>query len=112
MRLLYFLVGLALMLVGLYFLGKNVVFTTSAYPWWRGIAADVSVISLAVGVFILIMLPAQVKLLGWIAVSFGVVCVFASSRAILNPTSLWQFFISLGAMTMGYKMMATRRSPF
>lgn len=112
MRALYFIIGLALMLVGIYFLGKNVIFTTSAYPWWRGIAADLSVISLSVGMFMLIFLPGDAKLFGWFVVGFGVVCVFASSRAILNPTSLWQFFLSLGAMSYGYKMMTTRRRPF
>ena len=40
MRALYFIAGLALMLLGIYFLGQNVIFTTHAYPWWRGIAAD------------------------------------------------------------------------
>ncbi|MBF2034674.1 MAG: hypothetical protein IGR92_04150 [Leptolyngbyaceae cyanobacterium T60_A2020_046] len=112
MRGLYFLIGLGLMLLGVYFLGQNIFFTTYASPWWRGIAADLSVLSLCIGVFTLVFLPGDAKLFGWLAVGFGIVCVFASSRAILNSTSLWQFFVSLGVMGCGYKMMTTRRSLF
>ncbi|NJL49410.1 MAG: hypothetical protein HC929_20650 [Leptolyngbyaceae cyanobacterium SM2_5_2] len=108
MRFLSYILGLALILVGLYFLGKNIIFTTHAYPWWRSVAADLSVISLCIGVFALVFLPSSAKALGWVAVAFGVVCVFASSRAILNPTSLWQFFVSLTAMGFGYKMLTAR----
>jgi hypothetical protein len=108
MRFLSYILGIALILLGIYFLGKNIIFTTQAYPWWRGIAADLSVISLCIGVFALVFLPPQIKPLGWVAVAFGVVCVFASSRAILNPTSLWQFFLSLTAMGFGYKLLTSR----
>lgn len=112
MRALYFLLGLGLMLLGVYFLGKNILFTTHAYPWWRGIAADISVLSLCIGTFMLVFLKGDAKSLGWIAVSFGVVCVFLSSRAILNPTSLWQFLVAFGSMSFGYKLMTTQRNPF
>ena len=112
MRLLTPLLGFALMILGIYFLGKNIFFTTSAYPWWRGIAADLSVLSLAVGVFMLVCLPSGAKSVGWVAIAFGIICVFASSRAILNPTSLWQFLVSLLCMGYGYQMLTTRRLPF
>ncbi|MDB9529797.1 hypothetical protein PN498_27670 [Oscillatoria sp. CS-180] len=112
MRWLYFFAGLALMLLGIYFLGQNILFTTHAYPWWRGIAADLSVVSLCLGLFMIVFLKGDARTLGWIAVGFGIVCVFVSSRAILNTTSLWQFFLAFGAMSFGYKMMMTRRSPF
>ncbi|MBD2259654.1 hypothetical protein [Pseudanabaena sp. FACHB-2040] len=112
MRFFSYIFGLALILLGIYFLGKNIVFTTHAYPWWRGIAADVSVLSLCIGVFALVFLPSAVKSLGWVAVAFGIICVFASSRAILSPTSLWQFFLSLTMMGIGYKMLTRRRRLF
>jgi hypothetical protein len=38
----------------------------------------------------------------------GILCVFLSSRAILNPTSLWQFFVALMAIGFGYKLLTTR----
>jgi hypothetical protein len=108
MRLLTPLIGFALMIFGLYFLGQNIFFTTYASPWWRGVAANMSVLSLTAGVFMLVFLPAGARVLGWVAIAFGIICVFASSRAILNPTSLWQFVISLMAMSFGYKMMTAR----
>jgi hypothetical protein len=40
MRFLALFGGLALILLGIYFLGSNIIFTTHAYPWWRGVAAD------------------------------------------------------------------------
>lgn len=83
MRFLFQLIGVMLILLGVYLLGKNIFFTTYAYPWWRGIAADLSVLSLCLGMFALIFMPGDAKLLGWVAVGFGIVCVFASSRAIL-----------------------------
>jgi len=100
--------GLALILLGIYFLGTNIIFTTHAYPWWRGVAADLSIISLCLGVLVLVFLPSSLKSYGWLGVIAGILCVFLSSRAILNPTSLWQFFVSLSAIGFGYKLLTTR----
>ena len=88
MRFFSYILGIALILLGVYFLGKNIVFTTQAYPWWRGIAADLSVISLCIGVFALVFLPFAMTPWCGLAVAFGMVCFLASSRAIWNPTSL------------------------
>ncbi len=101
------LIGLILIGVGLYFLGNNIFFTTSVYPyWWRGIAADGSILALISGVMMLVFLPPHQKSWGWIPIFVGVVLVFVSSRAILNPTSLWQFLISFASMTVGYKLFS------
>jgi ABC-type transport system involved in multi-copper enzyme maturation permease subunit len=108
MRFLALFGGLALILLGIYFLGSNIIFTTHAYPWWRGVAADLSVISLGLGVLVLIFLPSSLKSYGWLGVITGILCVFLSSRAILNPTSLWQFFVALMAIGFGYKLLTTR----
>jgi hypothetical protein len=109
MKFFYQLIGIALMLLGVYFLGRNIVFTTSAYPYfWRGIAADLSVLSLTSGVIGLFMLPTTQKFLGWVLIGFGIVFVFYSSRAVLNPTSLWQFFVSIVAMVGGFKLLTDR----
>jgi len=113
MRFLVQLLGFALILLGVYFLGRNIIFTTNAYPYfWRGLSADLSIFCLVLGVLWLVIVPVGAKNLGWIFVIAGIVFVFGSSRAILNPTSLWQFFISFAAMTLGYRMLATGRSPF
>ncbi|MGB3612921.1 MAG: hypothetical protein WBA10_03940 [Elainellaceae cyanobacterium] len=113
MRFLIQLIGFALVLLGVYFLGRNIIFTTNVNPYfWRGIAADLSILCLVLGIVWLVIVPIGAKNFGWIFVGAGIVFVFASSRAILNPTSLWQFFVSFGAMVSGYKMLATGRLPF
>lgn len=111
MRLLVQLLGLVLILFGLYKLGQNIFFTTHAYPYfWRGIAADVSIICLTLGVLMLTLLPlGSLKNIGWIVIGIGIFCIFASSRVVLNPTSLWQYFVSLGSMGYGYRLFSTGR---
>ncbi|WP_353932669.1 hypothetical protein WJM97_08815 [Okeanomitos corallinicola TIOX110] len=106
------ILGFGLLILGIYFVGQNIIFTTNVYPyWWRGIAADTSILALSIGVMILIFFPRGMKELGWIPVVMGIILVFMSSRAILNPTSLWQFFLSLILMSGGYKMFITGRLP-
>lgn len=107
------LIGLMLILLGIYFLGKNIFFTTNPYPyWWRGITADASILALVSGVVLLFALPKDIRDLGWLPIIIGIILVFASSRAILRPTSLWQFLLSIFATVSGYRMLVTGRSPF
>ena len=68
-----------------------------------------SLLFLTAGVLILFFLPRQYKSLGWVGVLIGVLLVFFSSRAILNPTSLWQFFVSLAFFVGGYQLLTTGR---
>ena len=50
MRFFYQLLGVGLILLGVYFLGQNIVFTSNPSPYfWRGISADVSIFALTVG---------------------------------------------------------------
>nr|WP_216595618.1 hypothetical protein [Myxosarcina sp. GI1] len=61
MGLLIRLVGLALLLLGIYFLGQNIYFSTNSYPyWWRGIAADASIWFLTAGVLMFFVLKKQI----------------------------------------------------
>jgi uncharacterized membrane protein YqhA len=113
MRFLLRLIGFGLLILGIYFLSQNIFFTTNPYPyWWRGIAADTSVLALISGVLMLVFLPTDSKNLGWILVAIGIILVFLSSKAILNPTSLWQFLLSFSSIAVGYQMLTTGRSPF
>lgn len=109
MRLLFQLMGLILMLFGIYFLGKNIFFTTNVSPYlWRGLAADASIFLLCAGICLLVFMPlGAMKQLGWIFVAAGIVCVFISSRAILSPTSLWQFFVATASMACGFRLFST-----
>ncbi len=54
-------------------------------------------------------LPRNNKEFAWIAIAIGIMAVFLSSRAILQPTSLWQFVISLASFTGGYQLFTTGR---
>ncbi len=110
MRLLFRLIGLALLLLGVYFLGQNIYFTTNVYPyWWRGIAADTSILFVTTGILMFFVLPIRDKLLSGVVISIGIILIFASSRAILNPTSLWQFILSLASFVGGYQLFTTGR---
>lgn len=110
MRFLLRIIGLALLMAGVYFLGQNIYLTTNVSPyWWRGIAADFSVLFLTLGILMLFVLPRGGKNLGWIAVGIGILFVFFGSRVILNPTSLWQFCLSLASFIGGYQLFATGR---
>jgi hypothetical protein len=103
-------IGLVLVLLAIYLLGQNIYFTTNVYPyWWRGIAADASVLFLTAGIILLFFLPSFGKFLGWIALGVGILLVFLSSRAILNPTSLWQFCLSIASFVGGYQLITTGR---
>ncbi|WP_448563271.1 hypothetical protein [Trichothermofontia sp.] len=107
------LIGVALLLLGLYFLGKNIFFTTNVFPYfWRGLAADFSILSLTVGVVMVFTLPREQRSLGWIFVFLGILSVFASSRVLLRPTSLWQFFLAAAAMTVGFQLFDRGRLRF
>jgi len=106
------LIGFGLLIFGIYFLGQNIVFTTHSYGyWWRGIAANVSILAIVAGVLMLIYLPRRDRNLGWIPLIFGIVIVFFNGQAVLNPTSLWQFLISFISIALGYRMLTTGRSP-
>jgi hypothetical protein len=104
-------IGLAALIYGIYFLGKDIVFTSHTYPWWKGIAAEGSIVALMGGILALVFFPKGTKEIGWISIAVGIVLVFISSRAILNPTSLWQFLVSFGMIAGGYKLMVTGQWP-
>lgn len=104
------LLGLALLIIGIYFLGQNIVFTSNIYPyWWSGVAADASILLLTTGILMFFILPRSYKDLAFIAIAIGIIAIFFSSRAILEPTSLWQFVVSLGSFIGGYQLFTTGR---
>lgn len=114
MKILVKLLGLGLVLLGVYFLGKNIFFTTGGYgrSFWRGISADLSVVTLAGGVTCLFALPSEQKKLGWFLIGGAILLIFAGGVAVLKPVSLWQLFISLSSMSAGYQLIRTGRINF
>jgi hypothetical protein len=113
MRLLSKLVGLVLVLVGIYFVGQNIVFTTQVTPyWWRDISATGSVVSVLAGLMLLIFGGRGIRDTGWILVGLGIILVFVSGGVILRPTSLWTFFLAFVALISGFKLITTGRVSF
>ncbi|AFY37818.1 hypothetical protein Lepto7376_1475 [[Leptolyngbya] sp. PCC 7376] len=114
MKILGKLLGLGLILLGVYFLGKNIFFTTGGYyySFWRGISADLAVMTLAGGVACLFAFPSDYKTLGWFLIGGSILLIFAGGTAVLAPVSLWQLFISLGSMSAGYQLIRTGRINF
>lgn len=112
-RLFIKLIGLILLVAGVYYLGQNVVFASSFYRYfWRSIPAAASVLCLMGGVITLIYFYRQAASLGWTLLITGIVLVFLSGGVFLRPTTLWQFVVSFGALTVGFKLMTEGRVRF
>jgi len=110
MRLLTRLLGLILILLGIYFIGQNIFFTTQMSPyWWRDISAAGSVISIIAGLIMTIYFSQELGNVGWILVILGILLVFVSGRVILRPTSLWYFFLSFTSLIAGFSLLRTGR---
>ena len=89
------LLGIALLILGIYFLGQNIIFATRYSPYfWRDVPAGASVLAIMSGVISLLFFSRQTGNLGWVLLGIGVVLVFLSGGVILKPTSLWSFFIA------------------
>ena len=105
-----FFIGLSLILLGLYFLGKNVVFTTRYLPFlWQDISATGAVFCITGGVSSLILADGNFKKAGWIFIFLGVVLVFVNARVFIKPTSLWSFIWGVASMASGFRIMHSQR---
>ncbi|NDJ18177.1 hypothetical protein [Myxacorys almedinensis] len=110
MRSLLKLVGFGLLLLGLYFLGQNVIVATqgSVY-WWRGIPATGSVLAVMSGVFTVLFARSSAKQWGWLLIGLGMILAFLSGGIVLKPMSLWAFSLAFASFAGGYKLMTTGR---
>jgi len=107
------LFGIVLLLAGLYFLGQNIMFSTSYSPYfWRSLPAQGSVLAIMGGVISLLVFPRQTGKFGWVLLIFGVVLVFLSGGIMLKPTSLWNFLIAFTALVSGFKLLTEGRLRF
>jgi len=107
------LIGLALVLVGIYFLGQNILFTTQVSRYWyRDIPATGSILALVSGVLTLLFAGRGAREMGWILVGLGILLVFLSGGVVLRPTSLWTFFLAFGSLVGGFKLITTGRLDF
>ena len=107
------LLGFILIIAGIYFLGQNIIFATTFFPYgYRSLPAFGSVLSIIAGVITLVFFPRGTSNLGWIFLGIGIVLVFLSGGVILKPTSLWNFLVSFTALVVGYKLINERTFRF
>ncbi|WP_373540898.1 hypothetical protein [Chamaesiphon sp.] len=105
--------GLALILVSIYFLGQNIIFTTHYYSnWWQKTSATASVLALIAGIGSLTFWRREMGNFGWIFIAVGIILVFLNSGVILRSTSLWTFFVALLAFASGYQLLTSGRIRF
>jgi uncharacterized membrane protein HdeD (DUF308 family) len=106
------LVGFALLIAGIYFLGQNIFFASSIYQFWRSIPAAGSVLCVMGGVLCLLFFRQETDNLGWILLILGIILVFLSGGVFLRPTSLWQFLMAFMSLSLGYKLFTSGRVSF
>jgi hypothetical protein len=107
------ILGLALIIASIYFLGQNITFTTHYYhSWWQKIPAAASVLTLLAGICSLTFWRQTVGNFGWILVAVGIILVFVNSGVMLKPTSLWTFCVAMFAFASGYQLLTKGRVRF
>ncbi len=112
-RLIVRLVGLGLLISGIYFLGQNIMFTSGIYSYfWGSLPATGSILCLMAGVFSLVFFHRETGNLGWVLLVLGIIFVFLSGGVFLRPTSLWQFLVAFIALATGYKLLSAGRVSF
>jgi hypothetical protein len=112
-RIIVKLIGLILLIAGLYFLGKNIFFASSfSRYFWYSLPATGSIVCLMSGVITLLFFRRAAAQLGWVLLGIGIILVFLSGGVFLKPTSLSQFLISFTAFAAGYKLLTEGRVDF
>jgi hypothetical protein len=99
------LFGLALIVVGLYWLGQNIILTTRAAYGWQTLPAAGSVILLLGGLWTLFNVTTSDRNFGWIMLGGAIALIFMSGGVIIQPTSLWTFLVGFSALFGGYKLL-------
>ncbi len=107
------ILGLALIITSIYFLGQNIIFTSGYYSyWWQGTPAAASVMAILAGVISLTWWRQTIGNVGWILIATGIVLVFFNGGVVLRPTSLWTLGVSLLSFAAGYQLITRGRIRF
>jgi hypothetical protein len=108
------ILGLALITIGIYFLGQNIIFTTHSYyySWWQKTSATASVLALVAGISSLTFWRRELGNFGWFFIAIGIILVFMNGAVILRPTSLWTFCVAMLAFASGYRLLTSGRIRF
>ncbi|MBE9031597.1 hypothetical protein IQ266_17835 [filamentous cyanobacterium LEGE 11480] len=107
MKLLGKLLGFGLMLLGIYWLGQNIVFTTRYSYWWQMPMAGGAVLLLLGGLWVLFEAQDSDRNFAWILIGGAIALTFASGGVMIRPTSLWNFLLGFSAMFGGFKLLKT-----
>ncbi len=107
------ILGLGLIITSIYFLGQNIVFTSHYYySFWQSAPATISVLAIMLGIGSLTLWRETMGNIGWFFIGVGIVFVFLSGGVILQPTSLWTFFVSMVAFASGYQLLTRGKVKF
>jgi hypothetical protein len=118
MRLLTKLFGFVLMLLGIYFLSKNIVLTAGcshAYYYfrsWCNISSKGTIITLLGGIISFLFFRRETGSLGWILIAISIVLVAISGILVWKATTLWYLFLAFTALFGGYKMFTSGSARF
>ncbi len=99
------LLGLTLIAIGLYWLGKDIILTTRSAYGWQTIPAAGSVILLVGGLWVIFNVTTSDRNFGWIMLGGAIALIFMSGGVIVQPTSLWTFLVGFSALFSGYKLL-------
>ncbi|WP_295615594.1 hypothetical protein [Chamaesiphon sp. GL140_3_metabinner_50] len=106
------ILGLALIIFSIYFLGKGIDFSSTAYIGWQKTSATASVLAMLAGISSLTFWRRELGNFGWIFIAIGIILVFMSGSVMLKPTSLWNFFVGMTAFASGYQLLTRGRIRF
>ncbi|MBS0015645.1 MAG: hypothetical protein KFF72_04640 [Arthrospira sp. SH-MAG29] len=107
------LVGLALVLLGIYFLGQNIIVATRlSLNLFGSMSTAGSVLLMVSGLVALISFPRETGNLGWILLLLGIILVFLHARIILRPSSLLTLLLSISSILVGCNLLKTRTTRF
>lgn len=105
MKLLGKLLGFGLLLLGIYWLGQNILFTNRYYYWWQSISAAGSVVLLIAGLWVLFEAQGRDRNFAWMLIGGAIALIFMSGGVLIQPTSLWNFLLGFAAMFGGAKLI-------
>jgi hypothetical protein len=110
------LIGIGCFLAGIYGLGRKIVLTTGSgglfyssgrgwwSGWWYGIAAAGTVLLALAGLLAVVFLRGQARWIGAGLLGLSGILVVFSGRAVLLPTTLFEFLVSAFLMAIGVKL--------
>jgi len=103
------LLGIFLVVGGIYFLAQNIVF----YPYYyNNIWTTASVLSIICGTISLLFFHRETGNLSWILLGMGIVVFIFNGGVLFRPISLWNLLVSLAALATGYKLLTEGKVRF